>query len=229
MTDNNVEKFGYFKTTDTQLHGIKYGNWGSRPYEYFWAACVEDYSGKDVFDFGTGVPSEHTWNEFVMSFGAKSYFGIDLDPRLKDEEINEPNRKMKCMNGTKLELPDNSFDLALSISSFEHIDDFSDFKKVMSEINRVLRPGGKMIVTLDEYHDCYRTDALPWNELEKAKKRLGIITHGRSYGICDFAQDIKEWFKPLGIPPVKQNAQQDILYSQVYNDCVSYGVFEVIK
>lgn len=227
-----LSKFGYFKTTDPQLHGLRFGNWGSRPFEYFWVACVEEFAGKDVFDFGTGVPSEHNWNEYVRdNLLARSYFGIDLDPRLQVEQIDEPNHKMKCMNGTKLDLPDNSFDLITSISSFEHVDDFEDFKKVISECARILRPGGKMIVTLDEYHDCYRTDALPWNELEKARKRIGMTTSGRSYGICDFAVDISPWFKPSGDEsvPVKKNADPNMLYSQVYNDCVSYGVFEVIK
>lgn len=225
-----MKLFGYFTSQDAQLPGIKYGNWGSRPYEYFWAAAVEDICGKDVFDFGTGLPSEHTWHEFVKeSLKPKSYFGIDMDSRLKLEEINEPNHKVMCIDGRNLPLADNACDIVFSISSFEHIDDFSDFRKVMSELHRILRPGGKMIVTLDEYHDCYRTDALPWNELEKARKRIGMTTVGRSYGICDFAKDIEEWFLPLAEPPVKSNAEQSILYSQLYNDCVSYGVFEVKK
>lgn len=225
-----LEKFGYFKTTDPQLLGFKFGNWGSRPYEYFWVAFVESVSGKDVFDLGTGMPSEHTWNEFVKeSLKPKSYLGIDMDLRLKTEEINEPNHKVLWMNATKIELPNNSIDVITSISTFEHIDNFEDFKQIMRECNRVLRPGGKMIITLDEYHDCNRTDALPWNELERARKRIGMTTPGRSYGIIDFAEDTKELFVPCGTPPVKANADPWLLYSPTYNDCISYGVFEVIK
>lgn len=225
-----ISKFGYFKSNDPQLPGIKFGNWGSRPYEYFWAACVEPLEDKDVFDFGTGLPSEHTWHQFVVdNLGVKSYFGIDMDSRLKLEEIDRPNHKVKCLNGTSLPLTDSSFDIVMSISSFEHIDNLDDFRGVMKELHRILRPGGKMIVTLDEYHDYTRTDALPWNELEKARKRAGMTTKDRSYGICDFAEDIKEWFSPVQQPPVKQNADKSMLFSPQYNDCVSYGVFEVKK
>lgn len=225
-----MKKFGYFMPSDPQLPGLRFGNWGSRPFEYFWVASVESVKDKDVFDFGTGVPSEHNWNEFTRDvLHPKSYFGIDMDPRLKDEEINEPNHKMICMNATDIKLPDNSIDVVTAISTFEHIDDFNDFLKVVQECHRILRPGGKMVVTLDEYHDYTRTDALPWNELEKAKKRLGMVTTGRSYGICDFANDIKEFFTPLEEPPVKKNADMSLLYSHMYNDCVSYGVFQVKK
>lgn len=225
-----INKFGYFKATDPQLLGLRFGNCGSRPYEYFWVTYVESVAGKDVFDLGTGVPSEHTWNEHVkINLKPSSYLGVDLDPRLKNEEINEPNHKMLWMNANNIDLPDNSIDVITSISTFEHIGDFDDFKQVMKECNHVLRPGGKMIVTLDEYHDYKRTDALLWNELEKARKRAGIFTEDRSYGICDFALDISEFFTPCGIPPVKNNADPDVLFSQTYNDCVSFGVFEVKK
>lgn len=225
-----MKKFGYFRTGDAQIGGIKYGNWGSRPYEYCWAATVEQIEGKDIFDFGTGLPSEHNWHEFVDSMNPKSYFGIDLDSRLKLEEINEENHKVLCLNGKDLPNKSDSIDLIFSISSFEHIDNIDDFKQIMKEMHRILRPGGKMVVTLDEFHDANRTDCLPWNELEKARIRAGITTPGRSYQMQDFANDISSLFTPCEpIETRKNGAVLDYLYSHEYNDIVSYGVFEVNK
>lgn len=225
-----MKKTGYFYPHDPQLPGIKFGNWGSRPFEYFWCACVEPVEGKDVLDIGTGLPSEHNWHEFVRdNLKPKSYVGFDFDQRMKNEEIHTDNHKMVWMDGTNLQLPDNSIDLVFSISTFEHIDSMDMFKKVMTETHRVMRPGAVMVLTLDEYWDFKRTDCLPWNELEKARVRSGIRTEGRSYGICDFANDVSEWFEPLETPPVKKNADSTMLYSPTYNDCVSYGVFKVKK
>lgn len=225
-----MEKFGYFKPHDPQLPGIRYGNWGSCPYEYMWAACVEPVSGKRVLDIGTGLPSEHNWHEFVRDqLKPEFYLGIDLDSRLKNEEIDTPNHKVLWMDATELDLPDDSMDLIMSISTFEHVDDMYKFRQLMKEAHRVTKPGGKMVVTLDEFWDYRDHNCLPWNELEKARVRAGLRTHDRSYGICDFAEDIEEWWTPCGTVPVKQNADGSMLYSPVYNDCVSYGVFEAKK
>lgn len=225
-----MKKFGYFKPTDPTIQGIRFGNWGSRPFEYFWASYVEPLANKDILDIGTGLPSEHTWHAHVKTIlQPKSYLGIDMDERLKNEEIHEESHKVLYMNAGDLNLPDNSIDVVLSISTFEHIDNLDVFAKVMSEANRVLRPGGVMVLTLDEFWRHNDTTCLPWNELEKARIRAGKLTTGRSYGICDFAKDIAQWFEPLETPPVKVDADSTMLYSPVYNDCVSYGVFKVIK
>lgn len=225
-----MKKFGYFQTTDPQMPGIKYGNWGSRPFEYFWCAVVETVKGKDVLDIGTGLPSEHTWHEFVRdNLDPKSYLGIDFDSRLKNEEINTPNHKVLWMDASKLDLPDNSIDLIFSISTFEHIDNIEMFNNVMAECHRVLRPGGKMVLTLDEYWDWKRQDCLPWNELERAWVRSGKNFGTLSFGMVDFVKDVEKIFKPVDTVVNKINADKNVLYSPEYNDCVSYGVFEVIK
>ena len=177
-----MEKIGYFRTTDPQLPGLKFGNWGSRPYEYFWVTCVESGEGKDILDIGTGLPSEHNWHEFVRdNIKPKSYLGIDFDSRLKNEEIDTETHKVKWMDASALDLPDNSIDLVYSISTFEHIDNFDLFMKIMKETHRVMRPGGKMVITLDEYWDSNDRNCLPWNELERARARL--VGRGRgAYG-----------------------------------------------
>jgi ubiquinone/menaquinone biosynthesis C-methylase UbiE len=225
-----MKKFGYFKPSDPQFPGLRYGNWGSRPFEYFWTSCVEPVEGLDVLDIGTGLPSEHNWHEHVRdNLKPKSYLGFDFDSRIKLEEINTPTHKVRWMDASNLQLPDNSIDLVFSISTFEHIDNFDLFKSIMKETARVMRPGAKMVLTLDEYWDWKDQSCLPWNELERARVRVGVKTEGRSYGICDFAEDIAEWFEPCDSVPVKNNADNSMLYSPVYNDCVSYGVFKVKK
>lgn len=226
----DVKKFGYFLPTDMQISGIKFGNWGSRPYEYFWAAVVEDVQGKDVLDIGTGTPTEHNWHEFVEKMlQPKSYLGIDFDSRLKDDFVIKDNHRVVYMDASNLSLPDNSIDVVYSISTFEHVDNVEIFDKIIRECHRVLRPNGKMIVTLDEYWDCNDKKCLPWNELERAYVRTGKRFTERSYGMHDFSHSIKDIFKPLDAIPLKQNADGNLLYSSEYNDCISYGIFEVLK
>lgn len=45
-------------------------------------------------------------------------------------------------------IPDNSVDLIVSISALEHNAKIDDIKKIISELQRVLKPAGKMIITL---------------------------------------------------------------------------------
>jgi SAM-dependent methyltransferase len=225
-----MKKFGYFKPHDPQLPGLRFGNWGSRPYEYFWVTIIESGKDKDILDIGTGLPSEHNWHEFVnQQIQPKSYLGIDFDQRLKNEEINTDNHKVLWMDATNLALPDDSIDLIYSFSTFEHVDNVNIFEQIMKESFRVLRPGGKMVVTLDEYWDWKRQDCLPWNELERAFVRTGKRFEGCSFGMVDFAKEIVQYFTPLDEVPTKINADSSFLYSPTYNDCVSYGVFEVNK
>jgi ubiquinone/menaquinone biosynthesis C-methylase UbiE len=233
MNQYETNLVGYFKPTDPGINGIKYGNWGSRPYEYFWAAVVVDVTNKRVLDVGTGLPSEHNWNEFVRSqLKPKSYLGIDIDLRLKDEEINEENHKMLYMDMANLQLDDNSIDVIYSISTFEHIDNVDVFMKCMKEGHRVLDKGGKMVVTLDEIWNIANKDTQhsSWNELEKVLvKENKFSKKDVSFGMVDFSELISQWFEPVDIIIQKNDADTNLLHHPLWNSTVSYGVFNVKK
>jgi ubiquinone/menaquinone biosynthesis C-methylase UbiE len=53
------------------------------------------------------------------------------------------------------DLPDNYFDLVFSISALEHVplDDESVFKDILSDINRLLKPGGLSVHCIDHTTD----------------------------------------------------------------------------
>lgn len=50
-------------------------------------------------------------------------------------------------DGRRLPYPDNAFDHAFSVSVLEHIPDDGD-KQAVSELSRVVRPGGRIVVTV---------------------------------------------------------------------------------
>lgn len=227
----HAKKFGYFLPHENRIEGIRFGNWGSRPYEYFWAAVIEDVKGKDVLDIGTGTPTEHNWNQFVkQTLMPHSYIGIDIDERLKYDNINEDLHKVLYMNACDLKLEDNSIDIIYSISTFEHVSDLTDFHQIMKECNRVLRPNGKMIVTLDERWDVNTIiSCAPWNDLETDIINRGGKFDNLSFGMKDFVRLVNPLFLAQKEIPEKENANESILHTKVYNSCVSYGVFDVIK
>jgi SAM-dependent methyltransferase len=59
----------------------------------------------------------------------------------------EPNLQLAVADGRELPYPDGSFDHAYSISVLEHIPDRGD-EQALRELARVLRPGGRMVLTL---------------------------------------------------------------------------------
>jgi len=74
---------------------------------------------------------------------------------------------VKFYNSNLEELPridDNSIDLIVSISALEHNKEVESIRKIFHELHRVLKPGGKMIMTLpaSENQDWFFEPAYSW-------------------------------------------------------------------
>jgi ubiquinone/menaquinone biosynthesis C-methylase UbiE len=109
--------------------------------------------GKDVLDngCGTGYGTAH------LAEVAKSAVGIDISEKaLSWARKRYPHVKYLQMDAHNLELPDKSFDFVISTENFEHL---SDQKRHASELARVIRPDGLVLlaspnpeVTIGEYN-----------------------------------------------------------------------------
>jgi ubiquinone/menaquinone biosynthesis C-methylase UbiE len=75
--------------------------------------------------------------------------GVDLSPEMlevasrKIEKKNIRNISLHEMDATRLEFPDEHFDVAMSSFALHEMD-YQLMKKVLEEINRVLKVGGKL-------------------------------------------------------------------------------------
>ena len=153
MQEQNRKYVGVFTRSDKQIGNIKYGNWGSRPYEYAWVANMVSIEGKRVIDLGVGLPSQYNWFKYVVDKLKPSFYsGIDYDGRIKSELISTNNHEIRYMNMADIDYPDQSFDIAYCISTFEHIP-YETFMKSIQEAHRILKDNGTLIITLDEEWD----------------------------------------------------------------------------
>lgn len=98
---------------------------------------------KIIVDVGTGG-GVYIHN---LAHCAKFCVGIDIDERNLYETkkiIKAKNVEFILMQAESLAFNDNTFDVVIMIEVLEHV---VNDKKVISEIYRVLKPGGKLIVT----------------------------------------------------------------------------------
>lgn len=103
---------------------------------------IKDSEGGSVLDIGCGSG--------VLFYELKEIFsdlnGLDLrrDINQIKESLERDKIKVNLINGDLLSLPykDGSFDCIVSVSVLEHI---RDLERVVNEIRRVLKKGGKFI------------------------------------------------------------------------------------
>lgn len=110
------------------------------------------------------------------------YTAMDLSPEAYDFV------KCKRENVLNLSFKDNSFDVVLSNHVIEHVEDENKF---MSEVLRVLKPGGKLLLNIPIYFDTQKSFENPdIVTREDRRKFYGDSDHCRKYGT-----DVIEKFK----------------------------------
>jgi SAM-dependent methyltransferase len=248
---NSEKCLGLFRQTDPRLDGITYGNWGSCPYEYSWVKSCVSVAGKKVIDLGVGLPSQYNWyHHVVATLNPLFYAGIDVDTRIKNEEVIRENYEIRHMDMANLRYPDRFFDIAFCISTFEHVP-LMAFMKCIKEAHRVLKDGGTLVVTLDEWWDKDQrlTHANGWNTLEQDLIKEHMLDRSvGSFGLPDFLALVKDYFVPtieatidvhnktitstdgLTIYYKKNNRDVAILNSGAgINSCVSYVILKKVE
>jgi ubiquinone/menaquinone biosynthesis C-methylase UbiE len=138
---------GYFTTTDTKcnkIHGFTIPeNWWSRLYEYIWAKNLIR-RGETVIDAGSGP--DYPFQYELAENGCK-VFSIDINPDLMKSKPH-PNITHIVAGIDKMPVPDGSADTVYCISVLEHIK-IDTAKEVFKEFRRVLKPGGRVVLTMD--------------------------------------------------------------------------------
>ncbi len=124
-----------------------------RDYNHYMIDTLENLvplRGVRLLDIGA---SPHGYAlERALALGVAEYVGIGLGINAPIEIAGEPgDGKLLPMNATQLGLEDASFDLVISISTFEHI---GDVPAALAEIQRVLKPGGKALITFEPIWTC---------------------------------------------------------------------------
>ncbi len=132
----------------------------------------------DLFDeaFGRGLMTP-------LVARARTVYGIDVARAV----VAAARRREPKINGVradvrKLPFSDGAFDAIVSISTLDHFRDRSDIDVAIAELHRALRPGGRLILTLDNAANplVALRNALPFRTLHAI--RLAPYFVGPTYG-----------------------------------------------
>ncbi len=148
--DHEVEEFSreFYEQVDKRFFDATrhFMPWKKIPFDPL--VDFEALADQDVLEIGVGNGSHAQ----LFSSHAKSFNGIDLT----DYAVESTTRRLECfgidakiqqMDAENLEFPDESFDLVWSWGVIHHS---ADTRQILSEIARVLRPGGRCITMV--YH-----------------------------------------------------------------------------
>lgn len=106
-----------------------------------------DGSDRRVLDAGcgTGISLQH-----LARFGQA--FGVDNEPVALEFCRLRHERLLTCANLKSLPYPDGTFDLVTGLDVIEHVD---DDQSAFSEICRVTRPGGLLVLTVPAFQSLW--------------------------------------------------------------------------
>jgi SAM-dependent methyltransferase len=110
-------------------------------HRYFLAKRVA--SGKSVLDIGCG----EGYGSNLLAEVASRVVGIDLSPQAIEHartRYQQPNLNFEVADCRKTGFPDAGFDLIVCFEMIEHIE---EHHQLLSEVKRLLRPGGCFVVS----------------------------------------------------------------------------------
>jgi len=181
------------------------------------AEHIDDCSGKKIIEVGSGT------GFFLRKFALKAEEAVGFD---LTEGMLEAGRKIAAEKGIEIDFiqgnvlegvpfADNYFDIVYSNSMIEFFEKGKEAKKVLAEMWRLLKPGGKFVVTVLNKESTWaykRTAELlekdsifsanqfyTWNEFKELMSKFGQIKIETTLYVPPYFNEKEdfEWFKEL--------------------------------
>lgn len=121
----------------------------------------------------------------------------------------EPGKAQTVLNIESIDQKDNSWDIVLASHVLEHVND----ELALREMNRILRPGGLLLVMVpiaEGWKNSYEDDR--WNTEVEREIYFGQKDHVRFYGA-----DIRQRFRDAGFHLESE-------FTATGDDCVKHGL-----
>jgi len=125
--------------------------------------AVGNCSGLAVLDAGCGVGK---FNSIIKH--ADFLLGVDFswEGLVRFQKPSQVRTGLIQSDVTEMPIQDNAFDLALSLQVLSHLPTADLRAKLLSELARVLKPDGRLIITVMHYSFRYRRRMIPQESQE---------------------------------------------------------------
>ena len=174
--------------------------------------------GDKVLELGTGFGQNLV--HLAQLHPDVEFYGVDLCP-VENEEVQSCSNIVKILEKNYSSLPefeDNTFDVIYAIETIVH-NSSEDKDKIMSEVFRVLKPGGHFLV-----HD-YATSELFESYGREEQIAMKVMAKGSSAALIESKE---EWmghftqagFKTVAVNDLTERVQPDLLRLQRHIDKV---------
>lgn len=131
--------------------------------------------------------------------------GLDVDPHETElARTTECYERVHTTTAVTIPESDETFDFAFSVSVMEHI---RDLEVVLSEVGRVLKPGGLLITTVPSvgFHQCLWGPIWPWSSrpryLRSVDRRVAHLRYWTS----------EEWRQALAVAGMRLQMARPII------------------
>jgi len=181
------------------LYDETFSDIGVRKDEWNWLMkSREALEGKDVLDLGCGNGAFLNKLAPMIKSGTGCDISREMLAKARLRCQNNTNLKFEPIDGPKLPFADNSFDTVMSVLSFRYL----DWDPILSEILRVLRPGGEILV-VDMVASPVKWKELPKFTVDKVKQ-VGQRFANRQYfrSLSTMVRDAR-WKKMLQYNPIR--------------------------
>lgn len=131
-------------TDITKLYEFRFPEEDLRQKNNIWKVLCRSFFQKLVPQDATVLDVACGYGEFINNIKAGAKFGLDINPRTR-RHLNS-DVKLVARPADDNGLPAESIDVVFTSNFLEHLPDKVVMDRVLAEIKRVLRPGGKFIV-----------------------------------------------------------------------------------
>ena len=161
-----------------------------------YAIATELVAGRDVLDIGSG----EGYGSQLLALGARSVVGVDIAPEaVRHAQAKYVRANLRFLEGScaAIPLPDASVDVVVSFETIEHIREHGTF---LSEIVRVLRKGGQLLISTPELvnYDSSLATANPFHLHELTRAEFHSLLRGHFVHVHSFGQRVAHTSVILG-------------------------------
>lgn len=174
-------------------------------HRYYWAA--EFCSGRDVLEVACGSGPGLNYLAGI----ARTLKAGDYSPEVlqRAQAHVAPSVELKSFDAQDMPYPDSSFDVVLMFEALYYVPSFQRF---FSECRRVLRPGGKLLITTAN-KDLYDFNPSPYSHVY-----LGVTELARELGATGFTTSL------YGYLPIEKTSWRQRILRPIKKAAVSFGL-----